>query len=54
MQRRRRADGTPSTTTTTDTQTLTQNVATIAVSAGVLFLTIWVISKAWKTGQKTA
>jgi hypothetical protein len=26
----------------------------IAVSVGVLFLTVWVVSKAWKSGQKTA
>jgi hypothetical protein len=24
----------------------------LAVSVGVLFLTIWVVSKAWKAGQK--
>jgi len=24
----------------------------IAVSVGVLFLSVWVISKAWKSGQK--
>jgi hypothetical protein len=33
---------------------LTKTVATVAVSAGVLFLTIWVVSKGWKAGQKTA
>jgi hypothetical protein len=26
----------------------------IAVSVGVLFVTVWVVSKAWKSGQKTA
>jgi hypothetical protein len=24
----------------------------VAVSVGVLFLSVWVISKAWKSGQK--
>jgi hypothetical protein len=33
---------------------LAKTVATVAVSAGVLFLTIWVVSKGWKAGQKTA
>lgn len=31
-----------------------QTATGIAVSVGVLFVTVWVISKAWKTGQKTA
>ena len=52
MNRKRRTDG-AAPTSTADTQSLTQTVAAVAVSAGVLFLTIWVISKAWKTGQKT-
>jgi len=47
--KRRNADG----TTTAPAQSLTQTVAAVAVSAGVLFLTIWVVSKAWKAGQKT-
>jgi hypothetical protein len=29
-----------------------QSATGIAVSVGVLFLTIWVASKAWKSGQK--
>jgi hypothetical protein len=29
-----------------------QSATGIAVSVGVLFLTIWVASKAWKAGQK--
>jgi len=29
-----------------------QSATGIAVSVGVLFLTIWVVSKAWKSGQK--
>jgi len=29
-----------------------QTATGIAVSVGVLFLTVWVISKAWKSGQK--
>jgi hypothetical protein len=49
---KRRADGAAS--TPTDTQSLTQTIAAVAVSAGVLFLTIWVASKAWKAGQKTS
>lgn len=31
-----------------------QTATGIAVSVGVLFVTVWVVSKAWKTGQKTA
>lgn len=31
-----------------------QTATGIAVSVGVLFVTVWVISKAWKTGQKAA
>ena len=53
MKRKRRADG-AAPAASTDTQSLTQTVAAVAVSAGVLFLTIWVVSKAWKAGQKTA
>lgn len=48
--KRRGVDGVES----ADTKNLTQTVAAVAVSAGVLFLTVWVISKAWKSGQKTA
>lgn len=29
-----------------------ETVTGVAVSVGVLFLTIWVVSKAWKAGQK--
>jgi hypothetical protein len=29
-----------------------QSATGIAVSIGVLFATIWVVSKAWKSGQK--
>jgi hypothetical protein len=29
-----------------------QSATGIAISIGVLFATIWVASKAWKTGQK--
>jgi len=29
-----------------------QSATGIAVSVGVLFLTVWVVSKAWKSGQK--
>jgi hypothetical protein len=48
---KKRADGaTPAKTETPFLQTATG----IAVSVGVLFVTVWVISKAWKTGQKTA
>jgi hypothetical protein len=47
----KRADAaTPASTSTPFLQTATG----IAVSVGVLFVTVWVISKAWKSGQKTA
>jgi hypothetical protein len=46
----KKADGTSTTTTPSFFQTATG----IAVSVGVLFLTVWVISKAWKSGQKQA
>jgi hypothetical protein len=35
-------------------QPFLQTATGIAVSVGVLFLTVWVVSKAWKVGQKTA
>jgi hypothetical protein len=31
-----------------------QSALGIAVSVGVLFVTVYVVSKAWKSGQKTA
>jgi hypothetical protein len=31
-----------------------QTAVGMAVSVGVLFVTVWVVSKAWKSGQKTA
>jgi hypothetical protein len=31
-----------------------QTAGGIAISVGVLFATVWVISKAWKSGQKNA
>jgi len=37
---------------TTSTPSFFQSATGIAVSVGVLFVSIWVISKAWKTGQK--
>jgi hypothetical protein len=40
------------TTSTSSTPSFFQSATGIAVSVGVLFLSIWVISKAWKTGQK--
>ena len=39
-------------TTTTTQPSFFQSATGIAVSVGVLFLTIWVVSKAWKSGQK--
>jgi hypothetical protein len=42
------------TTTTTATPSFFQSAGGIAISVGVLFVTVWVVSKAWKTGQKTA
>jgi hypothetical protein len=41
-------------TTTTTKKPFLQTATGIAVSVGVLFVTVWVISKAWKTGQKAA
>jgi len=38
--------------TTTDKPSFFQSATGIAVSIGVLFATIWVVSKAWKSGQK--
>jgi len=32
---------------------LLKSAGGIAVSIGVLFVTVWLISKAWKAGQKT-
>lgn len=29
-----------------------KNLVGVAVGIGVLFVTVWVISKAWKSGQK--
>ena len=40
------------TSTQSSTQTFLQSATGIAVSVGVLFVTIWVVSKAWRTGQK--
>lgn len=37
--------------TTTQQPSFFQSATGIAVSVGVLFLTIWVVSKAWKAGQ---
>lgn len=31
---------------------LFQSATGIAISVGVLFVTVWAISKAWKSGQK--
>lgn len=31
-----------------------QTAGGLALSLGVLFATIWVVSKAWKSGQKNA
>ena len=42
------ADGTAS----TETKPFLQTATGIAISVGVLFVTVWVISKAWRTGQK--
>jgi len=46
----KKADGT--TTTTTSSTMDTTSLVGIAIGVGVLFATIWVISKAWKVGQK--
>lgn len=45
----KKADGT---TTTTSSTMDTTSLVGIAIGVGVLFATIWVISKAWKVGQK--
>ena len=37
---------------TTEKPSFFQSATGIAVSIGVLFATIWVVSKAWKSGQK--
>jgi hypothetical protein len=41
-------------TPATETKPFLQTATGMAVSVAVLFVTVWVISKAWKTGQKTA
>ena len=41
-------------TTTTKAPSFFQSAGGIAMSGGVLFVTVWVVSKAWKSGQKTA
>ena len=41
-------------TTTTAKPSFFQTAGGIAISVGVLFVTVWVVSKAWKSGQKTA
>lgn len=48
----KRADAAPA--TDSKSTPFLQTATGIAVSVGVLFVTVWVISKAWKTGQKTA
>jgi hypothetical protein len=42
------------TTTATTTPSFFQSAGGIAISVGVLFVTVWVVSEAWKTGQKAA
>ena len=49
----KKAEGDTTATPTSSTPFL-QTATGIAVSVGVLFVTVWVISKAWKSGQKTA
>jgi len=34
-----------------DKKPFLQTATGIAVSVGVLFVTVWVVSRAWKTGQ---
>ncbi len=51
MMYKKRADGDKAPETTTP---FLQTAGGIAISVGVLFLTVWVISKAWKTGQKVS
>lgn len=34
-----------------DSKNFLQTAGGVALSAGVLFLTVWVISKAWSKGQ---
>ena len=36
----------------TSTKDFFQSATGIAISLGVLFVTVWAISKAWKSGQK--
>ena len=38
--------------TTEEKKPFLKSATGIAVSIGVLFLTVWVVSKAWKSGQK--
>jgi hypothetical protein len=35
-----------------DTKTFFKSATGIAISVGVLFVTVWAISKGWKAGQK--
>ena len=46
---KKRADGAVD---TSSTPTFFQSATGIAVGVGVLFLTVWAISKGWKAGQK--
>jgi len=39
-------------TTTPESKGFFQTATGIAISVGVLFVTIWIASKAWKAGQK--
>jgi hypothetical protein len=39
-------------TTTSTTSNFFQSATGIAISLGVLFISVWAISKAWKAGQK--
>ena len=36
----------------TTTKSFFQSATGIAISLGVLFVTVWAVSKAWKAGQK--
>lgn len=47
----KRADGAAATTAN---PSFFQTATGVAVSVGVLFITVWVISKAWRSGQKQA
>jgi hypothetical protein len=47
------ADGTlPEPLLVTEKKPFLETATGIAVSIGVLFVSVWVISKAWRTGQK--